>query len=104
MSRFFKSAAFPILIVVIIAFFAAKLIGGSQSKGPEHTYQTLVTQDIPQRQVASAEIKTKDNSVSVTLKNKEKYEVGLFDTQAPQLESELRQAGTRFNVESNKTS
>jgi cell division protease FtsH len=104
MSRFFKSAAFPILIVVVIAFFAAKLIGGSQSKGPEHTYQTLVAQDIPNHQVASADIKTKDNSVSVTLKNKEKYEVGVFDQQVPQLQSELKSSGAKFNVESNKTS
>jgi cell division protease FtsH len=106
MSRFFKSAAFPILIVVVIAFFAAKLIGGSQTKGPEHTYQTLVTQDIPNHQVASADIKTKDNSVSITLKgnSKEKYEVGVFETQVPQLQSELKNAGAKFNVESNKTS
>jgi cell division protease FtsH len=27
-SRFFKSAAFPILIVVVLAFFAQKLISG----------------------------------------------------------------------------
>ena len=27
MSRFFKSAAFPILIVVVLAFFASKLVG-----------------------------------------------------------------------------
>ena len=34
MSRFFKSAAFPIIIVVVLAFFAQKLIleGGSSSK------------------------------------------------------------------------
>ncbi|HEX3392464.1 MAG TPA: ATP-dependent zinc metalloprotease FtsH [Solirubrobacteraceae bacterium] len=106
MSRFFKSAAFPILIVVVIAFFAAKLIGGSQSKGPEHTYQTLVSQDIPNHQVASADIKTKDNSVAVTLKggSKEKYEVGVFDQQVPRLEEELKKSGAKFNVEANKTS
>jgi cell division protease FtsH len=104
MSRFFKSAAFPILIVVIIAFFAAKLIGGSQAEKTEHTYQTLVTNDIPKHLVASADIKTKDNSVAITLDNKEKYEVGVFETQVPQLQSELKNAGAKFNVESNKTS
>jgi cell division protease FtsH len=104
MSRFFKSAAFPILIVVIIAFFAAKLIVPSSPKGPPHSYQTLVTEDIPNHQVASANIKTKDNSVSVTLKNKEKYEVGFVDQSEPQLTEELRKSGAKFNVESNKTS
>ena len=29
MSRFFKSAAFPILIVIVLAFFASKLISNS---------------------------------------------------------------------------
>jgi cell division protease FtsH len=104
MSRFFKSAAFPILIVVVLAFFLSKLIVPNSQKGPEHTYQTLVSTDIPDHRVKSAEIKTKDNSVSVELKNKEKYEVGLFDTQAPQLESELKGSGARFNFESDKTS
>jgi cell division protease FtsH len=104
MSRFFKSAAFPILVVVIIAFFATKLIVPSQQKGPEHSYKTLVTEDIPNHRVKSAELKVKDNAVAVELTNKEKYEVGLFDTQAPLLESELRKAGTKFNTEANKTS
>ena len=35
MSRFFKSAAFPILIVVVLAFFAQKLIGsGNHAEEP----------------------------------------------------------------------
>ena len=34
MSRFFKSAAFPILIVVVLAFFAQKLIG-EREHGPQ---------------------------------------------------------------------
>ena len=36
MSRFFKSAAFPILIVVVLAFFAHKLIspGNHQPEPP----------------------------------------------------------------------
>ena len=43
MSRFFKSAAFPILIVVVLAFFANKLIspGSSTSKT---TYSEFLTQ------------------------------------------------------------
>jgi cell division protease FtsH len=106
MSRFFKSAAFPILIVVIIAFFAAKLIVPSTQKGPVHSYNTLVTQDIPKHRVQSATLKVKDNSVAVTLNaNKsEKYEVGFVDQQVPKLEEELRKAGVAFNIESNKTS
>ena len=43
MSRFFKSAAFPILIVVVLAFFAQKLISpGTQTAKP--TYGDFITQ------------------------------------------------------------
>jgi cell division protease FtsH len=104
MSRFFKSAAFPILIVVVLAFFLSKLVVSNSPKGPEHTYQTLVSNDIPNHLVSSAELKTKDNSVTIALKNKEKYEVGVFSQSAPQLTEELKKAGARFNVESSKTS
>ena len=106
MSRFFKSAAFPILIVVVIAFFVAKLIVSPQSKGPEHSYKTLVTEDIPNHRVKSAELKVKDNSVSVELNNssKEKYEVGYVDQAAPQLIGALEKSGAKFNIESDKTS
>ena len=47
MSRFFKSAAFPILIVVVLAFFISKVFVSPAQKGPEHSYRTLVTEDIP---------------------------------------------------------
>ncbi|HTA15364.1 MAG TPA: ATP-dependent zinc metalloprotease FtsH [Solirubrobacteraceae bacterium] len=107
MSRFFKSAAFPILIVVVLAFFLSKLVVPSSQKGPEHTYQTLISNDIPNHLVKSAELKVKDNAVAVTLNSsakEEKYEVGIFDQQVPQLESELKKSGAKFNVESNKTS
>jgi cell division protease FtsH len=104
MSRFFKSAAFPILIVVVLAFFLSKLVVPSSQKGPTHSYQTLVSTDIPNHNVQSANLKVKDNAVSVTLKNKEKYEVGVFDQQVPRLEEELKKSGSQFNVESNKSS
>jgi cell division protease FtsH len=44
MSRFFKSAAFPILIVVVLAFFAQKLIGGPGSNTPTPSSGDIVAQ------------------------------------------------------------
>jgi cell division protease FtsH len=106
MSRFFKSAAFPILVVVLIAFFATKLIVPSSPKGPVHSYKTLVTEDIPNHRVKSATLKVKDNSVAVTLNTnkEEKYEVGYVDQAAPELIGSLEKSGAPFNIESNKTS
>ena len=40
MSRFFKSAAFPILIVIVLAFFASKLISRSD-EAPATSFSTL---------------------------------------------------------------
>ena len=61
MSRFFKSAAFPILIVVVLAFFAQKLIGTSTHTSRQ-TFGNLVT-DLQNNQVKSLSLHEKDNTV-----------------------------------------
>ena len=68
MSRFFKSAAFPILIVVVLAFFADQADRPElDQRRPEHTYQTLVSKDIPTAGTSSRPTSsTKGNSVEVT--------------------------------------
>src|SRR2546421_11822697 len=83
MSRFFKSAAFPILIVVVLAFFAQKLIGNSGHQ-PKQNFGNLLTQ-LEQNQVKGLTIKTKDNTVDVTLTNGQKYSVGYPDNYASTL-------------------
>ncbi|MHB1468383.1 MAG: ATP-dependent zinc metalloprotease FtsH [Solirubrobacteraceae bacterium] len=108
MSRFFKSAAFPILIVIVLAFFASKLIASSGSKQPSRTYQTFVTKELPKGEVASAELKQKGSALAVELKNKEKYEFGFVPNAAPELLKELKEAstkfGTKYNVETDSSS
>lgn len=86
MSRFFKSAAFPILIVIVLAFFAQKLIG-STSHSPKETFGNMLTQ-LQSRQVESLSLDQKDNSAQVTLTPAAggvKYSVGYPDSYAPQL-------------------
>jgi cell division protease FtsH len=108
MSRFFKSAAFPILIVVLVAFLATRLIPSSSNKGPSHSYQTFVTHDIPNGEVKEANLKQKGNVVEVKLKNGQNYEVGYIDQATPELLKQLSEAqtkfSTKFNVETNKSS
>ncbi len=63
-SRFFKSAAFPILIVVVLAFFAQKLISpGDHTKAPN--YGEFI-QQVNGGQVQSATLNTKDNTIDFT--------------------------------------
>src|ERR1700720_4796393 len=104
MSRFFKSAAFPILIVVVLAFLAVKLVNPGSGAHRPHSYQTLVSKEIPGGEVKSVQFKNKGKSLEVKLKNKENYEVGYIEQAAPELIRELRSAGVKYNVESEKSS
>src|SRR3954454_5538238 len=86
MSRFFKSAAFPILIVVVLAFFAQKLISpgpGGSSKPQFGDFQ----QQLAQGDIRTVDVKTKDNTLQLTEVSKHKYEVGYPDQYAPWLMS-----------------
>src|SRR5437588_1046984 len=88
MSRFFKSAAFPILIVVVLAFFAQKLIGTS-GHAPRYTYGNLV-QEIQGGQVKSMSLDPKSDVANVTLTQAAggiKYSVGYPDNAASTLVS-----------------
>jgi cell division protease FtsH len=102
MSRFFKSAAFPILIVVVLAFFAQKLIGSS-SHAPNYTFGNLLTQ-LDQKQVKSMSLDQKANSVAVTTTDGTKYTVGYPDSYAPTLindaQKDLPSGSSGLNVQS----
>jgi cell division protease FtsH len=100
MSRFFKSAAFPILIVVVLAFFAQKLIGNS-NHGTPHTFGDLLTA-LDQQKVSTLSLDQKSNSASVTLKDGTKYSVGYPDSYAPTLITDAQKDVTAqgFDVQS----
>src|SRR2546430_4178921 len=104
MSRFFKSAAFPILIVVLLAFLAVKLVNPGSSNHHKHSYQTLVGAELPRGEVESVQIKNKGKALDVKYKNKETAEFGFIDQAAPELIKELRSAGVQYNIESEKSS
>src|ERR1700729_3024839 len=83
MSRFFKSAAFPILIVVVLAFFAQKLIGSS-SKSQKQTFGDLIYQ-LDHGGVQSLSLHEKDNTANVTTTTGQKYTVGYPDGYVSQI-------------------
>ena len=92
MSRFFKSAAFPILIVIVLAFFASKLIARSD-QAPAKSFAGFLEQ-VDKGQVQTVTLKTKDNSAEVTLKgaDKARYEVGYPLDYSDVLVNKLRSA------------
>jgi cell division protease FtsH len=78
--RFFKSAAFPILLVVILAFVAQKVISSpSDDKAP--SYNELVASKAHDGLIATGKIEeitvnTKDNTLDVKRKNGESFSTG----------------------------
>ncbi|HEY6636786.1 MAG TPA: ATP-dependent zinc metalloprotease FtsH [Solirubrobacterales bacterium] len=84
MRRFFRSAAFPILIVVVLAFFAQRLISpGSGTETPD--YNTFV-QRIDQGQIESVTWNTKDNSLNVKQVDGTSYDESFPDSDSAQAE------------------
>jgi cell division protease FtsH len=98
MSRFFKSAAFPILIVVVLAFFAQKLISDGNEKAPP-TYGQFIEQIEKPGVVKSVELRTKDNVVAVTQTDGKKYETGFTDQGAADLNKQLQAAKDEGNIQ-----
>jgi cell division protease FtsH len=97
MSRFFKSAAFPILIVVVLAFFAQKLISTGDEKAPP-SYGEFIQQIQQPGVVKTVDLKTKDNSISVTQTDGTKYETGFTDEGAADLSKQLEKAKADGNI------
>src|SRR5271165_6245714 len=98
MTRFFKSAAFPILIVVVLAFFAQKLIG-SAAHSTSYDFGTLV-QQIQNGDVQNLAFDQKNNSVTVTLKNSGvKYSTGYPPWYGKTLLDEAQRQGELASVQ-----
>ncbi len=97
MSRFFKSAAFPILIVVVLAFFAQKLISPGD-RTPDPNYSAFLRY-VDQDRVKSVTLNTKNNRIDVELKNDgKKFQTAYPDNTEQNLVNQLRAADVPIDV------
>jgi cell division protease FtsH len=97
MSRFLKNATFPILIVVVLAFFAQRFLGQNESKPKPNFGQFL--EQIDNNQVKSVTINTRDNTLDVTeADGKTKYETGYPDNYEPKLIDTLQKHNVQTSV------
>jgi cell division protease FtsH len=98
--RFFKSAAFPILLVVILAFIAQKVISnGDGSEAPG--YNQLVepkTGLIAKGQIEEVDVNTKDNTLDVKKVNGESFSTGYPPNTEQSLLNELEAAKVKTDV------
>jgi cell division protease FtsH len=100
--RFFKSAAFPILLVVILAFVAQKWISsGDGAEAPG--YNELVASKAQGGLIATGKIKevdvnTKDNTLDVKRSNGESFSTGYPPNTEQSLLNELETAEVKTDV------
>jgi cell division protease FtsH len=112
LKRFFKSAAFPILLVVILAFVAQRVISPDTGEPPP-TYGEFL-QKVDAGQIDEVTMKTKDNTLEVTEKvpegessdsgeaaSPEKYETGYPPDSGLSLQNQLVQNDVVLTVKGN---
>ncbi|MEA2243360.1 MAG: cell division protease FtsH, partial [Solirubrobacteraceae bacterium] len=97
MSRFSKSAMFPILIVVILAFFAQQLIS-SPNKKKDPGFGAF-TQQLESGQIKSVEMRNRSNELAVTLKDKSQYEIGFASAYGDELTKQLLAAEQSHKIQ-----
>jgi cell division protease FtsH len=98
--RFFKSAAFPILLVVILAFVAQKVISTDSGKEPP-SYNQLVapkTGLIAKGQIEKVTVNTKDNTLDVEQANGDKFSTGYLPYTEGSLLAALEKGGVDTTV------
>jgi cell division protease FtsH len=109
LKRFFKSAAFPILLVVILAFVAQRVISPDTGEPPP-TYGEFL-QKVDAGQIDEVTMQTKDNTLEVTEKvpeagaadsgeeaSAEKYETGYPPDAGLSLQNQLVQNDVALTV------
>jgi cell division protease FtsH len=98
--RFFKSAAFPILLVVILVFVAQRVMSpGSSTEAP--SYNELVkpkTGLIAEGRIKEVSINVKDSTLDVTKVNDEKFSTGYPPNSEESLIALLNQSETTKTV------
>ena len=72
MQRFIKSAAFPILIIILLAFVAQRLVSSGGESAPDPTFSQFLG-FIQNNAVEKATIKAEDQKVTYTLKDGTSY-------------------------------
>jgi cell division protease FtsH len=96
MSRFFKSAAFPILIVVVLAFFAQRLISPGD-RTPDPVYSDFLAQ-VEEGRVKEVTLNTKNNRLDVELDGGRSYQTAYPDNTEQNLVNQLRAQDVDINV------
>jgi cell division protease FtsH len=94
--RFFKSAAFPILLVVILAFVAQRVISDRPDDKTPSYNQFLV--QVERSEVSEVTVNTKDNTLDVKEKDETEFSTGYPSNTEQSLINLLRENDVTTNV------
>ena len=98
MNRVFRGAFFPIVLVIVLAFFVSRLIP-SGSSTPAPTYQTLTEQWLPAGKIKTLTIKPSSNDIDFTTYGGKSYSVGFVgDQQVNQIIATIKTLNTSYGA------
>jgi len=99
MRRFFRSAAFPILIVLILAFFASRVISpGEPEEIPTFNEFTERVNSDPES-IETVTFEQKQNKIKYTLQDGTEYETGYLPEQEDTLINTLEREEIETNID-----
>ncbi|HZJ29526.1 MAG TPA: ATP-dependent zinc metalloprotease FtsH, partial [Solirubrobacterales bacterium] len=98
MKRFFKSAAFPILLVVVLAFIAQQMISPNPDEDEQPVYSQFIAQ-VEQGDISEVTVKTGENVLEVTQEDDTEYETGYPNNTEQSLINELERNEVKTTVE-----
>jgi cell division protease FtsH len=100
MNRVFRGAFFPIVLVIVLAFFVSRLIPGGGSGTPAPTYQSLTEQYLPAGKVKTLTVKPSSNEIDFTLYGGKSYSVGYVgDQQVNQIIATIKTVDNTYGAD-----
>ena len=101
MRRLFRSAAFPILIVIVLAFFATRLLSQGQEEEPPTTKEFLAQIEDEPETIDTVTLQPKTQTAKVVEADEEKteYTVGYLPQTEQALQNTLQRQDIEYEVE-----
>jgi cell division protease FtsH len=99
MRRFFRSAAFPILIVIVLAFFAQRLISPGEQEDPPSYNEFIQQIENDPESIESVTLAPKSQTAKVVETNDEEYSTGYPPNTEESLVNTLRRNDIQTDVE-----
>ena len=99
MRRFFRSAAFPILVVLVLAFFASRVISPGEPEDIPTFNEFTERVDSEPDSIETVVFEQKQNKIKYTLTDGTEYETGYLAEQEDTLTNTLEQKGIETTID-----